>query len=116
MSDYETLVNSDDPISARRFREEVHRETRAEFRENQKTLREINDRLLSLEHRLNLHANEFAYFQKTHADAIEAAEKLSNATHGARMVVLGVFGIATCILAVAGVLQLFSSTWQRFTQ
>jgi len=116
MSDYEASANSDDPISARRFREEVQRESRAEFREQQKALREINDRLLSLEHRLTLHVNDFAYFQKTRANAIEAAEKLSNATHGARMFVLGVFGIATCILAVAGVLQLFSNTWHRFTQ
>jgi len=117
MSESETLGNLHaEPDSAQRFREEVQRENRADFREHQRTLHETNDRLTALETLLKLHIQEIEQWRKAHAGAIEAASQLDKATHGARLAVVAIFGVCTCILAVAGVLQLIASTWQKVTQ
>ena len=115
MSDFPTEVGAD-PDSARRFREEVQRESRADFREYQRTLRETNDRLADLETAFKLHIQEMEHWREANSAAIEMASKLDHATHGARMMVVAVFGFCTCILAVAGVLQLAQSAWRQFTQ
>jgi hypothetical protein len=115
MSEFPTEINAE-PDSARRFREEVQRETRAEFRDQQRTLREITDRLTALETLFKLHIQELEQWRKANAGPLEAASKLDHATHGARMMVVAVFGVCTCILAVAGVLQLGHSVWRQLTQ
>jgi hypothetical protein len=116
MSDREPPIHSDDPISARRFREEIQRENRADFREQQKALRDCNDRLTALETLLKLHVQEMEQWRKLNSGAFEAASRLDRATTGMRMMINAVFILSTCILAVAGVLQLSRVAWQRFIQ
>jgi len=117
MSETPTLsATGADPDSARRFREEVQRESRADFRDHQRTLRETNDRLTALETLLKMHIQEMEQWRKTNEGAFAAASRLDQATHGARMMVIAVFTMSTCILAVAGVLQLGYAGWRHFTQ
>ena len=59
---------------------------------------------------------EIHRWQREVKGPIEAAAKLDHATHGARLVVFGIFGVAVCILSVAGVLELVHRTWSAIVR
>ena len=114
MSDSEIVTKTGaDPHSLQAFREEFHREAHADFREHHRTLRETNDRLTALETLIKLHIQEMEQWRKVNEGAFAAANKLDQATHGARMMVLAVFGVSTCILAVSGVMHLSYELWRK---
>lgn len=112
--------------TASRFAEKLRHDNHLLLHETREVLRELCDRMNLLDAQMkNLHqqvdrlqsgSHEHAQFAKSLDDIhqwqrsvkgpIEAATRLEHAAHGARFIVIGIFGFAVCAMAVAGVLEL----------
>lgn len=92
------MINLKDLLEA--LREDLH-----EIRQKQKSDEQWERAVIELQR-----------WAKSQEVALQAAANLSEATRGARFVLTLIFAVSTGILAVAGVLQMFSGAWQRLWQ
>lgn len=119
--------------STSRFAEKLRHDHHLLLHETREVLRELCDRMNLLDAQIkNLHQqvahlqngnNDHAQFAKSLQEIhqwqrdikgpIEAATKLDAAAHGAKFMMLGIFGIAVCAMAVAGAMELL---YRWFTQ
>lgn len=131
-----TQHSASDPNSGRRFRDATLLEESRILQDTRQSLSDLHARLSAMEsglrelredgreilamreenRRHELKLQELEHWRRYAERPLEAADKLDHATRGARMAVLAIFSLATCILAVAGVLQLISHAWHRFFQ